>query len=67
MMPVMSGWTFLEERARLDGCPDLPIVAMSAMFDLGRATSTLRAFGVRECVTKPFDADALLSLVAKLA
>jgi len=67
MMPVMSGWTFLEERARLDGCPDLPIVAMSAMFDLGRATSSLRAFGVRECVTKPFDADALLSLVAKLA
>jgi len=40
---------------------------MSAMFDLGRATSSLRAFGVRECVTKPFDADALLSLVAKLA
>ena len=66
-MPRTSGWTFLEEWRRLDGCPDLPIIAMSAMFDLKHAATALHARGVRACVAKPFDLDVLLSLVGHFA
>src|SRR3954453_957406 len=61
MMPVMTGWTFLDEYRRLDGCTDVPIIAMSAMFDMPHAATALRALGVRACVSKPFDLEALLS------
>jgi CheY-like chemotaxis protein len=66
MMPGMSGWTFLAEIRRISGCPDIPIIAMSAMYDIHRAASGLRALGVRECLAKPFDVEALLSLVGTL-
>jgi two-component system nitrogen regulation response regulator NtrX len=67
MMPVMTGWAFLEEYRRLNGCPDVAIIAISAMFDLQRAATPLRALGVRACLAKPFDIDVLLSLVGTLA
>jgi CheY-like chemotaxis protein len=33
-MPVVSGWSFLEEWRRLDEYSDLPIVVTSAMFEV---------------------------------
>ena len=67
MMPVVSGWSFLEERCRLVEYRDLPIVAMSAMFDVQRARPALQALGVRACLAKPFEIEQLLSLVRELA
>jgi len=66
MMPVVSGWAFAEEFHRLDMYGDVPIIAMSAMFDLNSAAATLDALGVRAYVAKPFDVEALLALVAQL-
>jgi CheY-like chemotaxis protein len=66
MMPVMSGWTFAEKCRRMDGCRDLPIIAISAMFDLESAAATLKSLGVRVCLAKPFDINALLAAVAEL-
>src|SRR5690242_6893284 len=34
MMPVMSGWAFAEECRRIDGFREVPIIAISAMFDI---------------------------------
>ena len=67
MMPVMSGWTFAEHCHRLDGCQELPIIALSATLDVQRAAAALHALGVRACLAKPFDFEALLSLVGRLA
>jgi len=64
MMPGMNGWTFAEECRRTDDHHDLPIIAISAMFDLQSAVVQLRDLGVRACLAKPFDVDALLALVA---
>jgi CheY-like chemotaxis protein len=67
MMPVMSGWTFAEECHQIDEYRDVPIIAMSAMFDVPRAAGALVGLGVRACLSKPFDLDELLSLVTELA
>jgi two-component system chemotaxis response regulator CheY len=66
MMPVMSGFAFAEACRRMDGYQEVPIIAMSAMYDLKRVEATLHALGVGACLAKPFDLDVLLSLVAKL-
>jgi two-component system chemotaxis response regulator CheY len=66
MMPVMNGWAFAEECRRMDICGDVPIIAISAMFDLKSAAATLDALGVRAYLPKPFDVEALLALVAQL-
>jgi CheY-like chemotaxis protein len=67
MMPVMTGWTFAEQCRRIDGCRDLPIIAMSAMFDIQFAATQLQALGVRAYLAKPFDVEVLLALVADVA
>jgi len=67
MMPVMSGWAFAEECRQIDGFRDLPIIVMSAMFDVPRAATALQALGVRACLAKPFDIENLLSLVSEFA
>jgi CheY-like chemotaxis protein len=66
MMPVMNGWAFAEECRRIDGCRDVPIIAISAMFDVQSAAAGLDSLGVRACLSKPFDIDVMLSLVAQL-
>jgi len=63
MMPVMDGWTFVEECRREPGCNDVPIVVTSASHDLPRTAERLRSFGVRTCLAKPFDVAGLLALV----
>jgi two-component system alkaline phosphatase synthesis response regulator PhoP len=67
MMPVLSGWSFAEQCRQSDEFRDVPIIAMSAMFDVPHATTALHALGVRACLAKPFDVDVLLSLVTELA
>jgi len=67
MMPRMNGWAFAEECRRMDSCGELPIIAMSAVYDVEGAAAALRALNVRACLAKPFDLDVLLEQVALLA
>jgi CheY-like chemotaxis protein len=65
MMPVMDGWTFVEECRRWERCAQVPIVVTSASHDLPRTAEKLRSFGVRTCLAKPFDVEGLLALVER--
>src|SRR5919204_2860656 len=65
MMPVMDGWTFVEECHRSRACDEVPIVVTSASHDLPRTAERLRSFGVRTCLAKPFDVDGLTALVER--
>jgi CheY-like chemotaxis protein len=67
MMPIMDGWTFVEECRSRPCCDDVPIVVTSASHDLPRTADRLRSFGVRTCLAKPFDVDGLLALVERYA
>ncbi len=67
MMPVMDGWTFVEECSRCARCSEVPIVVTSASHDLPRTADKLRSYGVRTCLAKPFDVDGLLALVERYA
>jgi CheY-like chemotaxis protein len=58
MMPVMDGWTFLRH------IRDIPVVLMSATYNLKSAQPLEPVKGI---LTKPFDLDDLLALVASLA
>ena len=60
MMPVMTGWQFLE-RCRANGlCNGVPIVIMSAYSKLPEEAATL---GVKGCIAKPFDLDLLVGAI----
>ena len=65
MMPIMDGWTFVEECRRNRVCDEVPIVVTSASHDLPSTAERLRSFGVRTCLAKPFDVDGLLALVER--
>jgi CheY-like chemotaxis protein len=65
MMPIMDGWTFVEECHRSRMCDEVPIVVTSASHDLASIAERLRSFGVRTCLAKPFDVDGLLALVER--
>ena len=65
MMPIMDGWTFVEECRRSRVCDEVPIVVTSASHDLPSIAERLRSFGVRTCLAKPFDVDGLLTLVER--
>jgi CheY-like chemotaxis protein len=65
MMPIMDGWTFVEECHRSRVCDEVPIVITSASHDLPSTAEHLRSFGVRTCLPKPFDVDGLLALVER--
>jgi CheY-like chemotaxis protein len=65
MMPVMDGWTFVNECQRW--CGEVPILVTSASHDLARTAERLSGLGVRTCVAKPFELDALLALVERYA
>jgi two-component system, chemotaxis family, chemotaxis protein CheY len=67
MMPIMDGWTFVEQCRRKPDCGDVPIVVTSASHDLPRTAERLRSYGVRTCLAKPFDVDGLLALVERYA
>jgi two-component system response regulator len=65
MMPVMNGWTFVQQCRRTKGCAEVPIVVTSASHDLPRTADQLRALGVRTYLSKPFDVEKLLALVER--
>jgi CheY-like chemotaxis protein len=66
MMPVMNGWTFADKCRRTDACRGVPIIAISAMFDMRQSAHALHSLGIRAFLAKPFDVEVLLSLVATL-
>ena len=66
MMPVMDGWTFARQFGS-NGGSATPIVVLSAARELPDAAEALKPFGVRACLAKPFDLDALLALVERFA
>ena len=45
MMPVMDGWTFVEECRRINRCSEVPIVVTSASHDLPKTAERLRRYG----------------------
>jgi two-component system, chemotaxis family, chemotaxis protein CheY len=65
MMPIMDGWTFVEQCRQSPACEKVPIVVTSASHDLPHTAERLRSFGVWSCLAKPFDVDGLLALVER--
>jgi two-component system response regulator (stage 0 sporulation protein F) len=65
MMPVMTGWQFVDCCAADALCEGVPIVVMSAVHDLRSAAEQLHLKGIKAVVPKPFDVEALLDIVAR--
>ena len=61
MMPVMDGWTFAK---RMQEKWTIPIVVLSAANEVRRHAAGL---GAADVIPKPFDLDALLPCIARLA
>lgn len=64
MMPYLNG----QDELRLISMDpqshrQIPVIVVTAMVDAKREEETLRQFGVREIVLKPFDLNALVRLV----
>ena len=64
-MPVLDGWGFLRERQGRDGLARVPVVVMSAT--AGTGIEAALALGAEAYLPKPFDFDALVALVERLA
>jgi CheY-like chemotaxis protein len=62
MMPVMTGWQFLEQCREHELCVGTPVVVMSAYSKLPNEAATL---GVRGCIAKLFDLDVLLGAIER--
>jgi two-component system, chemotaxis family, chemotaxis protein CheY len=62
MMPVMDGWTFADRLHELNLL--IPIVVLSAANDL---KERVHRIGAADVVSKPFDLDALLPRIARVA
>ena len=60
LMPVMHGWSFMEEYAHVTDGQQIPIVVVSVNPILPRSFDR---FGVKRCLGKPFDVEALVSAV----
>jgi two-component system chemotaxis response regulator CheY len=63
MMPVMDGWTFVEQYRDRAGRESVPIIARSAEGDL---TPGYEALGVTKFLQKPFDLNELENCIAQL-
>ena len=64
MMPVMDGWEFLRLCRREQPCAPVPIAVMSAARD---ASAVVDELGAQAFLAKPFELDAVLDLVDRLA
>jgi two-component system, chemotaxis family, chemotaxis protein CheY len=64
MMPVMDGWTFRQEQLASEQLASIPVVVLSAVHDAQREAEKL---GVAAVMAKPFDLNALLITVHRLA
>lgn len=65
MMPVMSGWEFLELAEQDEHLAQIPVVVVSAM-PAPLAPAEARG-GVKACLHKPLKLDQLLDLVHRYA
>jgi CheY-like chemotaxis protein len=59
MMPVLDGWAFIEGYRQVAGA-EIPIVSVSAALN-PKMTDRLRRLGIRICLSKPFEVDALVA------
>ena len=64
MMPVMDGWQFLVELRHNPAWADIPIVLMTAVYDL---SSLEHKTGARAILSKPFDIEQILEAVNQYA
>jgi len=62
-MPEMNGWTFLAHQQADPELARIPVIVMSAHYNLGTGASLDTATAV---VAKPFDVDRLLDLITTL-
>jgi CheY-like chemotaxis protein len=62
MMPVMTGWQFLEQCRAARLCDGIAIVVLSAYSKLPENAATL---GVKGCIAKPFDLDVLVGAIER--
>ena len=62
-MPEMNGWTFLAHQQADPELAQIPVIVMSAHYNLGKGAALDSAAAV---VAKPFDVDRLLDLITTL-
>jgi CheY-like chemotaxis protein len=64
MMPVMDGWEFLSELRSHKSSAAIPVVIITAVYDVAR---TQQQTGARAVISKPFDIDQLADVVRSYA
>jgi two-component system chemotaxis response regulator CheY len=64
MMPIMDGWQFVRECRKIQSYGQTPVIILSAARNVNEAA---RDLGVQAVVSKPFNLDDLLNLVASHA
>jgi CheY-like chemotaxis protein len=63
-MPDMNGWTFLAHQQADPALAPIPVIVMSAHYNLSKNDSLQSAAAI---VPKPFDIDRLLTIITSLA
>lgn len=61
MMPVMTGWEFIEEKKKIENFAPIPVVIVSAAGD-EKIKTTLSA---QDYIRKPFDMNSLSKAISK--
>jgi CheY-like chemotaxis protein len=64
MMPIMDGWEFMAELRANPAWRDVPVVVITAVYDVAKTQSITNASAV---ITKPFDIDQLSDVVRHYA
>jgi two-component system, chemotaxis family, chemotaxis protein CheY len=64
MMPIMDGWQFVREVRKVDQLDATPVIVLSAARNIDEM---VRDLGVEAVVSKPFNLEDLLELVASHA
>jgi len=66
-MPVMDGLTAARTLRQLPDTRSIPIVAISAYGMLDEWRARALAAGMDDCISKPFEWDALATMLARFA
>ena len=61
MMPIMDGWQLVREFRKQERVEETPVIILSAAHNVEQAA---RDLGVQAVVSKPFNLDDLLDLIA---
>jgi two-component system, chemotaxis family, chemotaxis protein CheY len=64
MMPVMDGWEFMTGLRSNPAWADIPVVLITAVYDVARSQQET---GAKAVITKPFDIDQLVDVVNSYA